>query len=158
MLSNGKGFYLTLAYTLECRRLGVGFLPPDVNTSRWNFTPEGNAIRVSLRVVKDLTTTTLERYRNERRRAPFTSLRDFFQRTGPTASGPPSAGIRWINSPASRGTHIAPSLHWTNFQTIGDRMKLITICNRTGIIECDLFADTYRRFWDSDRPLTLRGD
>ena len=37
VLGNGKGFYSTLAYTLECRRLGIGFLAPDVNTSRWNF-------------------------------------------------------------------------------------------------------------------------
>ena len=25
-------------------------------------------------------------------------------------------------------------------------MKFITICDHTGIIECELFADTYRRF------------
>ena len=28
----------------------------------------------------------------------------------------------------------------------GDRMKFITICDHTGIIECELFADTCRRF------------
>src|SRR4029077_21116669 len=77
VLSNGKGFYSTLAYTLECRRLGIGFLSPDVNASRRNFVPEGDAIRVPLHVVKDFTTATLERYEAERRRAPFASLRDF---------------------------------------------------------------------------------
>ena len=40
VLSNGKGFYSTLAYTLECSRLGLTFLSPDVNASRWNFAPE----------------------------------------------------------------------------------------------------------------------
>jgi len=42
VLSNGKGFYSTLAYTLECRRLALTFLSPDVNASRWNFAPEGS--------------------------------------------------------------------------------------------------------------------
>ncbi|MEO6786599.1 MAG: hypothetical protein ABI318_10740 [Chthoniobacteraceae bacterium] len=232
MLSNGKGFYSTVAYTLECRRLGIDFLSPDVNASHWNFVPEGNAIRVPLRVMKDLATATLERYRTERRHAPFTSLRDFFQRTGPTAgemlhlirvgasdgfgeprtaqfwhlqhlaqwphaqgflfrsdensplptvpltepdqfqrlrdemellgftvSGHPLdqfAGIAWdtycpITSlgsfPNQRvtvcGLIIADRSH---HQITGDRMKFITICDHTGIIECELFADTYRRF------------
>ena len=28
----------------------------------------------------------------------------------------------------------------------GDQMKFITICDYTGIIECEIFAETYRRF------------
>ena len=28
----------------------------------------------------------------------------------------------------------------------GDPMKFITICDHTGIIECEIFATTYRRF------------
>ena len=73
VLSNGKGFYSTLAYTLECRRLGISFLTPDVNASRWNFVPENGAIRAPLRVVKDLTAAMLERYRRERERGRFAS-------------------------------------------------------------------------------------
>ena len=34
----------------------------------------------------------------------------------------------------------------SHHQITGDRMKFITICDHTGIIECELFADTYRRF------------
>lgn len=34
VLTHGKGFYSLLAYSLECRLLGIGFLPPDVNRSR----------------------------------------------------------------------------------------------------------------------------
>ena len=48
VLSNGKGFYSTLAYTLECRRLGIDFLPPDVNASRWNFVPESTTAGTAL--------------------------------------------------------------------------------------------------------------
>ena len=31
-------------------------------------------------------------------------------------------------------------------QVTGDQMKFITICDYTGIIECEIFAATYRRF------------
>lgn len=232
VLSNGKGFYSTLAYTLECRRLGLGFLSPDVNASRDGFTPEGSAIRVPLRVVKDLTTATLERYRRERERGPFASLRDFHDRVNPgaaemlnlirvgafdgfgeprtaqfwqlqylaqwphaqgflfqsddhsplpavpltepdhthrlrdemellgfTVSGHPLdqfSGIAWDTYCPIRdlaqyagqrvttcGLIIADRSH---HQVTGDQMKFITICDYTGIIECELFAATYRRF------------
>lgn len=232
VLSNGKGFYSTLAYTLECRRLGIGFLSPDVNASRWNFVPENNEIRVTLRTIKDLTTATLERYRRERERGLFTSLRDFYDRVNPgaaemlnlirvgafdgfgeprtaqfwqlqylaqwphaqgflfqsdehsplpavpltepdhaqrlrdemellgfTVSGHPLdqfAGIPWDTYCPIRdlaqfagqrvttcGLIIADRSH---HQVTGDQMKFITICDYTGIIECELFAATYRRF------------
>ena len=236
VLSNGKGFYSTLAYTLECRRLGIGFLPPDVNASRWNFVPEttsaGTSIRVPLRMVKDLTTATLARYRREREHGRFTSLRNFYDRVNPgvaemlnlirtgafdgfgeprtaqfwqlqylaqwphaqgflfqsdehsplpavpltepdraqrlrdemellgfTVSGHPLdqfTGIAWetycpIRDLANYGGQriitcgliIADRSH---HQITGERMKFITICDHTGIIECELFAATYRRF------------
>jgi DNA polymerase III alpha subunit len=89
VLSNGKGFYSTLAYTLECRRLGIDFLPPDVNASRKGFVPERTgrnapAIRVPIRQIKELSTATLERYAEERARSPFQSLCDFYMRVVPT--------------------------------------------------------------------------
>ena len=34
----------------------------------------------------------------------------------------------------------------SHHQITGGQMKFITICDHTGIIECELFADTYRRF------------
>ncbi len=232
VLSNGKGFYSTLAYTLECRRLGIGFLPPDVNASRWDFVPENKSIRVPLRRIKGLTTATLDRYRAERARAPFASLRDFFQRTGPTAGemlslirtgafdsfGEPRTAQFWQlqylaqwpraqgflfrsaeNSPLppvplaepDRAQRLREEMEllgftvsghpldqfggipWASYcpirdlvryagqrvttcgliiadrshhQVTGDRMKFITICDHTGIIECEIFAATYRRF------------
>jgi DNA polymerase III alpha subunit len=34
----------------------------------------------------------------------------------------------------------------SHHQITGDQMKFITICDYTGIIECEIFAQTYRRF------------
>ena len=34
----------------------------------------------------------------------------------------------------------------SHHQITGDQMKFITICDYTGIIECEIFAKTYRRF------------
>ena len=232
VLSNGKGFYSTLAYTLECRRLGINFLPPDLNASRWNFTPGVSAIRVPLRGIKNLTSATVERYRRERARRAFESLRDFYERINPTAAellnlirvgafdgfGEPRTAQFWQlqylaqwpkaqgylfqseessplpeipltepdgtqrlrdemellgftvsghpldQFPGIPGETYCPIRDLANYagqrvttcgliiadrshhQVSGDRMKFITICDRTGIVECEIFAATYRRF------------
>lgn len=235
VLSNGKGFYSTLAYTLECRRLGFGLSSPDINASRDGFTPEhteaGTFIRVPLRMIKELTTATLERYRHERELRRFSSLSDFYERVNPAAgemlnlirvgafdsfgeprtkqfwhlqylaqwphrqgylfrtddvSLPPIplvepdlaqrlrdemellgftvcghpldqfASIPWesycpisslMNYPGEKvkacGLIIADRSH---HQVTGDQMKFITICDHTGMLECELFAEAYRRF------------
>ncbi|MEX2262991.1 MAG: DNA polymerase III subunit alpha [Bryobacteraceae bacterium] len=41
-------------YINECREMSITVLPPDVNHSDWNFTPDGNAIRFGLGAVKNL--------------------------------------------------------------------------------------------------------
>ena len=96
VLSNGKGFYAPLVYTLECRRLGISFLPPDVNIVTDAFTveassipsgtpaePLGKSIRVPVRCIKNLSEALLGRWRTESARAPFESIRDFCERTRP---------------------------------------------------------------------------
>jgi error-prone DNA polymerase len=87
VLTHEKGFYSPLAYTLEARRLGIGFLSPDVNASREHFYPEyreGNAfLRVPLWKVKDLTEITADQIKSQVRQTPFTSLSDFYQRVTP---------------------------------------------------------------------------
>jgi DNA polymerase III alpha subunit len=87
VLTNEKGFYSPLAYTLEARRLGIGFLSPDVNTSRKGFHPEYRDGRASLRVplwkVKDLTDQTADRIALEVQRRSFASLSDFYRRVSP---------------------------------------------------------------------------
>jgi error-prone DNA polymerase len=96
VLTNGKGFYSALVYTLECRRLGIGFLLPDINHRSDAFTvepsdapsgtpapPLGKAIRVPLRCIKDLSEATLTRWRAELAQTPFTSVSDFCARVRP---------------------------------------------------------------------------
>ncbi|HZS51261.1 MAG TPA: DNA polymerase III subunit alpha [Bryobacterales bacterium] len=41
-------------YINECREMGIRVLPPDVNSSDWNFTPAGEAIRFGLGAVRNL--------------------------------------------------------------------------------------------------------
>jgi error-prone DNA polymerase len=83
VLTNGKGFYSALVYTLECRRLGIGFLPPCVNHRSDVFTVENGCIRVPLRCIKDLSEATLNRWRQNH--PPFVHIRDFISRVRPEA-------------------------------------------------------------------------
>src|SRR5215469_12138731 len=47
-------------YINECREMGIRILPPDVNYSEWNFTPDGEAIRFGLGAVKNLGQSAVE--------------------------------------------------------------------------------------------------
>ncbi len=82
VLTHGKGFYSPLVYSLECRLLGIGFLPPDVNASRAAYFPERpDALRIPLRVIKDLPEKLLARIARERADGPFGTLANFVSRT-----------------------------------------------------------------------------
>lgn len=246
VLTNGKGFYSPLVYTLECRRLGIGFLLPDVNHPTDAFTfetsavpsgtpapPLGKAIRVPLRCIKDLSAAILTRWRVERARAPFASIRDFCDRVRPegpealnlircgafdslggtrtehfwrvthctrdtasgaewlfkgsgedairaasreepttldklrdemdllgyTVSGHPLdqfAGVAWDTYCPIAELHRYPNQHVTvagliivsrsHLQQNGQPMKFISICDRTGIVECEIFAAAYSAY------------
>lgn len=231
VLTNGKGFYSKLVYSIECRRLGLGFLSPDVNRSRDHFFPEGNAIRVPLSQVKGLSRRTLERWENGK---PYASMEDFYVRTNPSndemnsliqagsfdlfgqsrtgqfwqfkhlAQWPAAAGQGLL--PGGQGNPVLPDIpleepspgerlkaeqeilgfpvsdhplamfpdvYWDSYcpiaslkdnhgervsiagmiiedrihrQENGRLMKFLSICDTTGIIECELFADVYRRY------------
>ncbi len=84
VLTHGKGFYAPLVYVLECRRLGLTFLPPSVSEPGPAFTVHGRALRVPLTKMKGLTDATSERMVKERERGSFVSLRDFFERVRPS--------------------------------------------------------------------------
>lgn len=88
VLNNHGGFYSTAVYIEECRRLdlgnaqkGIPLLPPDVNFSDTLFTKEGDAIRVGLSPVFELTEKTKVRIVRERQKRPFTDIYNFLQRT-----------------------------------------------------------------------------
>lgn len=68
----------TIAATVqECRRLNIIFLPADINRSDWDFTVEGNAIRVGLCAIKGFGDKAY-RYMQDKR--PFKDLDDFIER------------------------------------------------------------------------------
>jgi DNA polymerase-3 subunit alpha len=84
VLTNGKGFYDPLVYVLECHRLGLTLLPPDVNQPGLAFTPQGCQIRVPVTRVKGLTDKTTARIVAARKDGAFGSLADFFHRVHPS--------------------------------------------------------------------------
>jgi DNA-directed DNA polymerase III PolC len=84
VLSNGKGFYDPLVYVLECHRLGLKLLPPDVNEPGPAFLPHGNSIRVPVTRVKGLSERLTDRLLSVSRDGKFTTLADFFHRVRPS--------------------------------------------------------------------------
>jgi len=81
VLNNQGGFYSRAAYVEEVRRMSIPLLPPDVTRSQADFTCEGNAIRVGLRPVFELSERGIQRIIAERQKRPFKDLFDFLQRT-----------------------------------------------------------------------------
>ena len=53
-------------YINECREMRITVLAPDVNSSDWNFTPVGDAIRFGLGAVKNLGPSAVEAIHNAR--------------------------------------------------------------------------------------------
>lgn len=231
VLEHGKGFYNRLVYSLECRRLGIGLLPPDVNRSRACYYPEEEGIRVPLKQVLGLSETTLARWELGK---PFSSLSDFYQRTQPSRDemnallqagafdsfsdsrtalfwewsraaqwpcekgqgvlfgGRPTsmvpyvprtepsrleklkAEMQFLGFTATAHTlDLYPDVAWStycpiaelgkypdarvticgliiedriHYQVDGRPMKFISVCDYSGIIECELFADAYGRY------------
>jgi DNA polymerase-3 subunit alpha len=84
VLTNGKGFYDPLVYVLECHRLGLKPLPPDVNEPGPAFVPHGNCIRVPVTRLKGLTIRTADSLLTARKEGEFASLADFFHRVRPS--------------------------------------------------------------------------
>jgi error-prone DNA polymerase len=84
VISNEGGFYPTFAYISEARRMGVKFLPPDVNASDWAYTAAGKKIHVGFMQLKGLERTWIERVIAERNKSgPFESFDDFWARAKP---------------------------------------------------------------------------
>ncbi len=251
VLTHGRGFYNKLVYSIECRRLGIGFLSPDVNRSSGQFKverhePQDSAtvraakvsamphIRVPLAQIKGLSDALLDRIAARR---PLASLREFYLRCRPSSAemdallrsgaldgfGPARTAQFWeycelaqsvsavehglfdCAEGARRGGTVSeghlrepsrldrlksemellgftisghpldlfPNVNWMSYcpirdlhrysrqrvtvcgmiiadrlhrQNDGQPMKFISICDYTGILECELFAKAYKRF------------
>lgn len=85
VLTNGKGFYSTLVYILECHRLGLSILPPSVNEPGPAYEATREGIRVPLKAVGRMTEVTNRRVLEERRKGAFVGLTDFASRVRPQA-------------------------------------------------------------------------
>ncbi len=68
-------------YILHCRQVGIDILPPDVNRSEGDFSVEGKCIRYGLSAIKGIGGPVFEVIARERKNGPFTSLKNFADRT-----------------------------------------------------------------------------
>jgi error-prone DNA polymerase len=83
VISNGGGYYSTLGYLSEARRMGLKILPPDINRSEAKYKGKNKKIRIGLMQLKALSQDAKEAIIQERsKRGPFVSLADFLGRTG----------------------------------------------------------------------------
>jgi DNA polymerase-3 subunit alpha len=68
-------------YINECRDMGIKVLPPDVNASSLNFTPDKDAIRFGLGAIKNVGAGAVESITKARdEKGGFKSLADFCER------------------------------------------------------------------------------
>ena len=72
-------------YCADCRSMGIQVLPPDVNTSKWDFSiediaEEASAIRFGLGAVKNVGSEPVDLVIKARAEGVFKNLNDFIQR------------------------------------------------------------------------------
>jgi error-prone DNA polymerase len=81
VISNRGGYYTTMAYLSEARRMGLEILAPDVNASALPYTGYGRNLRVGLMQLKGVQEASLEALLEDRaRRGPFGSLEEMLGR------------------------------------------------------------------------------
>lgn len=69
-------------YLLHCRSVGIGILPPSVNTGEGRFTAENGSIRCGMYAIKAVGRGVIDALVREREmNGPYSSLRDFIVRT-----------------------------------------------------------------------------
>lgn len=70
----------TQQYILQCNKLGIEVLPPDINKSNASFTPDGNNIRFGLASVKNVGRGVVETIMEVRKDKEFESFYDYCSR------------------------------------------------------------------------------
>jgi DNA polymerase-3 subunit alpha/error-prone DNA polymerase len=84
VMSNHGGFYSTLAYASESRRMGLTLLSPDVNTSELRCRGKGRTIRFGLEMIGSLNASTTKRIIEERKQGGrYVDIEDFARRVRP---------------------------------------------------------------------------
>lgn len=64
-------------YISECQKLGIEVLPPDVNSSRADFTPDGDNIRFGLASIKNVGLGVVESIEEARKEEHYKNFYDF---------------------------------------------------------------------------------
>lgn len=87
VLSNGGGYYSTLAYISEARRIGLNVLGPDINQSQWHHLGEGRTIRAGFQLLKNIRQDVLNTILEEREKnGHFASIVEFLRRVSITSA------------------------------------------------------------------------
>ncbi|MDA3864669.1 MAG: DNA polymerase III subunit alpha [Deltaproteobacteria bacterium] len=84
VISNQGGYYSTLGYISEARRMGITIKPPHINSSRYKFHASHNTILAGFMAIPELSSKTISRILESRKnRGVFTSPQDFINRIEP---------------------------------------------------------------------------
>ncbi len=68
-------------YTLTCRQMGIGILPPDINVGEGNFSVDGKNIRYGLSAIKSIGRPVIEAITQEREaHGKYKDISDFIER------------------------------------------------------------------------------
>ena len=67
-------------YIIECKKMGICVLPPDVNESKEDFIVKENTIRFGLGAIKNVGVSAIESILEARKEGPFLDIDDFCRR------------------------------------------------------------------------------
>lgn len=142
VISNGGGYYSTLAYVSEARRMGLIVAGPDINASEWNASGKGSTIRLGLQQVQGVKRETMDALLDGRsRNSPYASLDDILRRVSLT----PSDGALLVKSgtlDCLAGRLNRPQLLWF----LDSRLLRGNAPNtRSGGLQMNLFAASRRK-------------
>ncbi len=113
VISNGGGYYSTLGYLSEARRLGLSILPPEINCSDYSYRGRGPKLRVGLQQIATLTRQTIDHLLQERKHnGPFADLADFLVRLPQLGENDIKLLIKAGCFDLLEGAHRRPQLIW----------------------------------------------
>jgi len=81
-LNNNQSMYHPRVYVEQAKRMGVRFLPPDVNLSAAEYSPQDDAIRIGLGSIAGLGPAGVQAILDARELREFNTLTDCILRTG----------------------------------------------------------------------------
>jgi DNA polymerase III alpha subunit len=80
LFNNHQGMYPLRVYVWEAMRHGMRILPPHVNRSDVEWTPEGKGIRAGLNIIRGLSYGTMDAIIRQRQSEPFTDIDELRRR------------------------------------------------------------------------------